>query len=803
MPVNIIDTLKPKNNGSFPVVEAADVAVSEELRLQEALAAKADASDLASTDALVATKANASDVAASTAELQGEIDQIVISASAEAVVAPEVAAARVGADGTSYQTLKARLDTESTDLKREISEFGKTHYNRFNKSTVTAERYVNSDTGVLSYSANYYTSDYIDVSDLVGEELTITYAFSGAFYDSSKTYSASAAGTKTGNTRIVTVPVGAKYLRVSGENSNLSVMQVGTDVSESSYYSYDKIEIKNAVIEESQVIGLEELDGEVQNARNSYASLKQRLDTENSVLTDSIADFGKERINRFDTSTITEQRYINPDTGALVFSVDYSTSDYIDVSDLTEEEITVIYSFSGAFYDSNKTYVSSIGGTKVGNVRTTVVPATAAYLRVCCENNNLNSMQVGPDVSESQYVPFRAVKISNAILEQSQVKGLNELDLGHINRFDASSITEQRYIDPEDGSLEFSADYYTSDYIDVEDLNGQELTITYSFDAAFYDASKEFVSMATGTKKGNVRVVTVPSGVKYVRVSGNNTDINVMQVGVDISESQYYGFGTIYIDNVVIRKNQVVGLSVPKITHINVGINRAIKTINAALSSITDASENNRYVIHLDKGTYEETFHTKNYVDIVGENKYQTIITYSETDPDLWNTTSTIFAETYSTLENLTILADGVKYPIHSDGAYNIPYRVIIKNCILRHNGASYDDTKAGTGIGIGLYHSQHVELIECEIYGKEGVFGSADIYCHNSADTDEAHSKYRSLRVERCVLGECTYGIRLQAIEDNQLQDNDCWLISNINNGTTPEYFQYVSKDSWHVHKF
>lgn len=62
-------------------------------------------------------------------DLQGQIDQIVISASAESVVAPEVAAARVGTDGTSYQTLKARLDAEygaltdeQTNLKSDLDE---------------------------------------------------------------------------------------------------------------------------------------------------------------------------------------------------------------------------------------------------------------------------------------------------------------------------------------------------------------------------------------------------------------------------------------------------------------------------------------------------------------------------------------------------------------------------------------------------------------------------------------------------------------------------------------------------------
>ena len=48
MPVNIIDTLKQKNNGDFPIVEAIDVAVTAAKRLNEVLNEKADLSAVAS-----------------------------------------------------------------------------------------------------------------------------------------------------------------------------------------------------------------------------------------------------------------------------------------------------------------------------------------------------------------------------------------------------------------------------------------------------------------------------------------------------------------------------------------------------------------------------------------------------------------------------------------------------------------------------------------------------------------------------------------------------------------------------------
>lgn len=159
MSVKIIDTLKPKNNGSFPIVEAVDVAVSADLRLPEALEAKADVSALAETQASVELKADASSVETATANLQGQINQIEISATAEAVVAPEVVAARVGDDGTTYTTLKERLDTEFDAVSSSISGVEGEISGLFEEKTEFdwVKGYIN-DTG--SYSTSQQFSNY-------------------------------------------------------------------------------------------------------------------------------------------------------------------------------------------------------------------------------------------------------------------------------------------------------------------------------------------------------------------------------------------------------------------------------------------------------------------------------------------------------------------------------------------------------------------------------------------------------------------------------------------------------------------
>ena len=98
MAVEVIDRIKPKNGGSFPIVEAVDVEVSEGLRLPEALAAKADAED----------------VTTATADLQAQIDQIA-QAAGTGTADTEVAQARVDAEGITHTTLKARIDRQKLE----------------------------------------------------------------------------------------------------------------------------------------------------------------------------------------------------------------------------------------------------------------------------------------------------------------------------------------------------------------------------------------------------------------------------------------------------------------------------------------------------------------------------------------------------------------------------------------------------------------------------------------------------------------------------------------------------------------
>ena len=152
MAVNVIDTLKPKNGGTFPVVEAVDVSVGDG-NLVEALAEKADADALEETNTYMSLKANASDVETATANLQNQINEIVSPVTEDA----EVQNARVGVNGQTYETLKERLDAENENLDAQIQRyFGEAE----NLTGLLATGAINTSTNPIDLTPTSPGTDY-------------------------------------------------------------------------------------------------------------------------------------------------------------------------------------------------------------------------------------------------------------------------------------------------------------------------------------------------------------------------------------------------------------------------------------------------------------------------------------------------------------------------------------------------------------------------------------------------------------------------------------------------------------------
>lgn len=505
------------------------------------------------------------------------------------------------------------------------------------------------------------------------------------------------------------------------------------------------------------------------------------LSDEVEDLKEAIDSFGREYINLYNGKNNTAQRYINNSNGSLVFNASFSTSDFINIKKYRGKNLNTSMIFSGCFFDDTKTFVANSGFDQSETTDIViVVPGTATYCRVCFKNANEALVQLGATVSRNNYISGDIYNLSNFYGNRF---------VGYENLLNISTCLENRYVHPSTGIIATLTDYFASDFIEIG--TGNYVTAKNVFDLVVFNEDKTFSRNITRDFDQNPCVALLSGTEKYVRVTAHRTYLNVAMVTKTIGEVTFVP----YSGNL---KADLIDGEVYKKTKLYVGENSCFKTINDALIAITDNSAKNRYEIIVNPGTYNETITTKDYVDITGENKYKSIINYiSDNESDYVNR-STIFATTYTTLKNLTVKTTGTKYPLHCDARYNEPYKVICENCIFKHDGFTTLEN-AGTAVGIGLYWGQHVSLKKCECYG-DGTLGCAGVYCHNAEATNQAQARFRSLEIKNCILGNSTYGLRLQSIETHDLQANECVYIGNKNTGDLPVSLENNGYQSWHI---
>lgn len=127
---------------------------------------------------------------------------------------------------------------------------------------------------------------------------------------------------------------------------------------------------------------------------------------------------------------------------------------------------------------------------------------------------------------------------------------------------------------------------------------------------------------------------------------------------------------------------------------ITVGNEKDFVSIKEAVASITDSSKNNIYDIYIDDGVYEEYAITlPDYVNLIGAsgNREKCVIKGELPDSTSTNeitTNSTLNLKDSNTLENLTITAKNLRYPIHSEsGGTHTNWIQILNNCHVEHFG--------------------------------------------------------------------------------------------------------------------
>ena len=451
MSVQVIDTLKPKNNGTFPIVDAEDVSCGT-VRLTEALNGKADKSALDATNAALEGKADASDLQlkadkSTTDSLQTQItteknriDQIIALPDGSTTADAELVDIRVGATGKTYSSAGAAVREQYNSLNDTLTVLSSTEYDVGREIPLAsyALDYAlvgdgtcvqNSDTKLYKYQVTGGDVLYLKISkDTAG-----TYQFQddAAVPTQNPTHLISASTNSVDG--FVVVPQSATYLIVS----------------------LDKTNTANIVAKATKKIDF------VYNLSETVVIPPNNIEW----------DLG----------------YINPSGGSTPSTKAIYTVTYIYAKAGSIVSVDEGYEFNLAIYDSNKQFVSLVS---LGKKPYTIT--TDCYFRMTLE----------------EIVPVTVEDINafsrHADLSKVSTKQINELCL----ETDATVksmywITPTNvewslgYINVSGGSASSTKDIYTVTYIYAKAGSVISVDSGYRFNMALYNEEKEFVSIVS------------------------------------------------------------------------------------------------------------------------------------------------------------------------------------------------------------------------------------------------------------------------------------------------------------------
>lgn len=209
----------------------------------------------------------------------------------------------------------------------------------------------------------------------------------------------------------------------------------------------------------------------------------------------------------------------------------------------------------------------------------------------------------------------------------------------------------------------------------------------------------------------------VPMTISNIEVSDNRYGIvSVKIVGDNTSERLQTAENN--IDSLDKKVESIINAEPSEKRHIiTVGNEKDFASIKEAVASITDSSKNSVYDIYIDDGIYEEYAITlPNYVNLIGAsgNREKCVIKGELPDSATENeitVNSTLNLKDSNVLENLTITAKNLRYPIHSEsGGTHTDWIQILNNCYVEHFGNSSQNNKWtsyhawGEGASSGAY---------------------------------------------------------------------------------------------------
>jgi len=394
--------------------------------------------------------------------------------------------------------------------------------NLFDKSTVSIDMYVASDTGLLVASTSYNTSDYITIS--ASTQYITSYNRQMAFYDENKTYISGISSDPAVTRLVFATPSTAKYMRISVTKALMDSMQINLGTYLRPYNTYKVL--KDEYISTGSISGSKMANASITPEKFGTGVLKLKT--------------GK---NLFNKATATSGYYVSNTSGTLLVNASYAASYWIAI--LPNTVYTRSYTHQLAYYTSEKVFISGVDGTAGENITT---PANAYFMRITTAISAINTFQVELGSSKTTFESFRyyidsentntpvmvlpaagtitstylatesvtSAKIENRAITPDKFStiGLSK------NIFNKATVTDGYYVSYSTGVLSANVDYVVSDWILV--TGGLSYAVSNNRFLAFYDSNKVFISglqgNGTSTEATNV-VVEAPETAAYMRIS--------------------------------------------------------------------------------------------------------------------------------------------------------------------------------------------------------------------------------------------------------------------------------------------
>lgn len=247
-------------------------------------------------------------------------------------------------------------------------------------------------------------------------------------------------------------------------------------------------------------------------------------------------------------------------TGGLIENANFATTDFIDISNY--ETLMFSYTNFGAWYTTNDEsgFISPLNSTDMNSLsadKTATVPEGAKFLRVTVEVSNINLSQIGQEVSRLNYISHNRYRLIYADIDSDQIKGIKYLEdtLGYsyYNLFNKNDIYNGYYL-AGNGGLIANANYATSKFLNVEGY--ENIMFSYTNFGAWYSSDDEssFISPLNTSEMNSLaidKMATVPEGAKYLRVTVQVSNLDVVQVGERVDRNKYISHDKIYLRDVL------------------------------------------------------------------------------------------------------------------------------------------------------------------------------------------------------------------------------------------------------------